>query len=231
MKAYHIYLLRHGMTEGNEQGRYVGRLDVPLSARGRQELQAMREKGGYPQTDVLFSSPLQRCVESLKILYPDAEPITLPGLAECSFGDYEGKTLEELKDDPRYRAWASGMAEGNASVAPPGGESSADFQKRVCLAFGQIVERLTRSGVTHAVVMAHGGVIMTILGVFGLPRRPFYEWMAGNGTGYEVIVTPQLWMNGRVVEVAAEVPYAREEHNMGAVDTLLDDIKQQNDEE
>lgn len=225
MKAYHLYLLRHGLTDGNEQGRYIGRLDPPLSGRGRRELEELAKQYEYPKAEAFFSSPRLRCTESLEILYPDAAPVLVPGLAECDFGEYEGKSLEELRDDPRYQRWASGMAKGDAAASPPGGESSADFQKRTCKAFGEIVARLTKAGVNRAVLMAHGGTIMTLLGVFGLPRRPLYEWMAGNGMGYEVLLTPQLWMNGRVVEVAGPIPTGHAENGAAGVDGLLDDLR------
>lgn len=210
LKAYHIYLLRHGTTEGNKQGRYIGRLDMPLSREGEEELIGLAGNYPYPPAQVYFTSPLQRCRRSLEILYPGVEQTVVDGLAECDFGDFEGKTLEELQPLESYEKWVTGMKNGDTSAAPPNGESSIDFQKRICRTFGNIVERLMRSGTTSAVIMAHGGVITTILGTLAVPRRPFYDWIAGSGKGYETAITPQLWMSGRIVEVAGTLPRAKD---------------------
>lgn len=201
MKAYHIYLLRHGQTKANSEGRYVGRLDPSLSPEGEEELLRLADKYTYPGAARFYSSPRRRCLESLGILYPGAKPRVVEGLAECDFGEYEGRTLSELKDDPKYRKWASGEIS-----AAPGGEDSKAFQLRCCSAFEEIADELMRSGEQTAVVMAHGGTIMSILGAYAFPRQPMYEWMTGNGMGFEVVITPQLFLNGKAIEVAGAVP-------------------------
>ena len=71
MLTYRIHLIRHGMTQGNMEGRYIGRTDIPLCERGRSELRALKEQFEYPQVDMVVSSPLQRCTETAQILYPE----------------------------------------------------------------------------------------------------------------------------------------------------------------
>jgi alpha-ribazole phosphatase len=63
-----------------------------------------------------------------------------------------------------------------------------------------------KSGQSRAVIMAHGGTIMFILGSYGYPKRPYFEWLADNGTGYEIVLTPSLWMSARAFEVAGRIP-------------------------
>lgn len=202
MKAYHIFLLRHGLTQANSDGRYIGRTDMPLCAQGENKLRELATTYDYPRADAFFSSPLKRCTQTLGILYPDAKPITVRGLSECDFGDFEGKTITELSDDPAYRDWIAK----NGMSTPPHGESAQDFQKRCCFAFEQIVGTLMKEGQSRAVIMAHGGTIMFVLGSYGYPKRPFFEWLAGNGTGYEIVLTPSLWMSARAFEVVGRVP-------------------------
>ena len=48
MQSYVIHFIRHGLTEGNLQGRYVGRTDLPLAPAGRAQLEKQRRAGGYP---------------------------------------------------------------------------------------------------------------------------------------------------------------------------------------
>jgi alpha-ribazole phosphatase len=222
MKAYHIYLLRHGMTEGNKKGQYIGSTDMPLCEEGEQQLRELAKTYVYPAAELFYSSPLQRCVKTLKILYPDASIQLLPKLAECHFGDYEGKAFEELKDLEGYKNWVAGAGQ----AAPPNGESGTEFQARCCVGFAEVVEQLLRSGKQNAVIMAHGGTIMSILSTFGYPRRQFYDWMSNNGKGYEVVITPQLWMNSKVIEVAGIIPSeAEQDDNLEAYNVMIDELK------
>lgn len=218
MKTYHIYLLRHGATRANEEGRYIGKTDVPLSDQGRKHLEDLKQKYYYPYADIFFSSPKKRCLESLEILYSNKKTMIIDDLAECDFGDYEGKLFSELKDDAEYQKWASGALD-----TPPNGESSREFQLRSCKAFEKIVDALMRSGKKSAVVMAHGGSIMSILGTYAFPRRPMYEWTAPSGTGFEIVVTPQLWMSGKAVEIAGYLPLEPGERNDIGYDEYADE--------
>ena len=213
MKAYHIYLLRHGMTQANKEGRYIGSTDVPLSEEGKIQLYEMAKQLHYPYAEIFFSSPLKRCTQTLQVLYPESTPKIIPALAECDFGIYEGKTIMELKNDESYCKWV----DGGAKTAPPNGESAQAFQKRCCAAFEEIVDELMRSGSYNAVIMAHGGTIMFILGAYGYPQKPFYEWTAGNGMGYEVVITPQLWMNEKAMDITERIPYEPEDDDFAVL--------------
>ena len=68
----------------------------------------MKEKNLYPDAQVHFVSPLKRCIETANIIYPDAKPIIIKDFSECDFGDWEGKTGEELKDNTEFQKWVSG---------------------------------------------------------------------------------------------------------------------------
>ena len=96
-----ILLLRHGQTQGNLERRYIGSTDQPLCIKGRAALFNRK----LPPVDRIYTSPLLRCGETAAILFPNqpAEPVY--DLRECSFGAFENRTYEELKDDPAYRAW------------------------------------------------------------------------------------------------------------------------------
>lgn len=108
MKTYKIHLIRHGLEKPEGVIRYVGKTDLPLTARGKEQIKALDNQGIYPYAQRLYSSPLKRCVETLEIIYPEKEITTVPGLCECDFGKFENKTAEELKDDPAFSDWLSG---------------------------------------------------------------------------------------------------------------------------
>lgn len=117
MKSYQIHLIRHGMTEANQKGQYIGSTDIPLSQEGISQLQELSQNYRYPGAAVFYTSPLKRCVQTCNILYPEITPIAVPGLAECDFGQWEGKTAKELEKDERFHAW---LEEGQQSTRQEG---------------------------------------------------------------------------------------------------------------
>ena len=219
MQSYVIHLVRHGLSQGSLEGRYVGVTDSPLASRGKEELRVLRQKGKYPRVQRVFSSPLLRCRETAAILFPHMRPELLEDFRECSFGDWEGKTAQELTAQaPRFAAWI----ESGSRVTPPNGESGTAFLHRVCAGFESLVETLLRQGITESALVTHGGVIMGILSAYGLPRAGFYDWMTESGTGYSLRITPGLWMRSMVAEVYGKVPLLPEREEPGEERILVD---------
>ena len=117
-----LILIRHGITQGNLERRYLGqRNDQSLAREGIRQLEDYAARKRYPRADALYSSPMKRCVETARMLYPMMVPVVLPSLTELDFGSFDGKNYEQLKDDPAYRRW---IATGGMT-APTGGESGA----------------------------------------------------------------------------------------------------------
>ncbi|MDD5796091.1 MAG: histidine phosphatase family protein [Oscillospiraceae bacterium] len=202
MKSYVIHFIRHGRIDETLKGAYIGTTDVPLSETGKKELMELDEKYKYPGTMAVFTSPLKRCTQTAQILYPQQKPIVIEQLSECNFGEWEGKTADELKNEPDFEKWLSGSNE----VKPPRGESNADFTRRVCNMFESIVQGVIKTGTTESVIITHGGVIMTLLAVYGLPQAKPFDWVMDNGFGYSVRITPLLWQRDKVTEVFNRIP-------------------------
>ena len=156
----------------------------------------------YPAVKAVLCSPLKRCVETAKILYPDLQPLIFDRLIEYDFGEFEGLTAEDLKGEPEFTAWLSGGSEAQA----PFGDSNEGFQKRVAGCFADIVNGIIKADTESVAVITHGGVIMTIMQAFALPEAPMHEWLTPNGCGYTLNVIPSLWGNTSKVEAFAEVP-------------------------
>ena len=207
MKSYVIHFIRHGAIADTLAGKYIGTTDAPLSDKGKAELRRLAFEFEYPGAAALFTSPLKRCTQTAKLLYPELKPLVIANLSECNFGEWEGKTADELKDDPDFQKWLAG----DNSVKPLRGESNADFVRRICKMFESIVEGLIKTGVTESVIVTHGGVIMTLLAVYGLPQAKPFEWRCDNGCGYSIRITPMLWQRGKVAEVFSRLPYLRED--------------------
>lgn len=223
MKSYIIHFIRHGMTEANVKGQYAGSWDIPISDKGREKLQALKDTYEYPSAQEYYSSPLSRCVDTCKIIYPEIDPIVIDGLKECDFGDWEGKTTEELSSDPEYLEWIK-----SSKIAPPNGESWEDFHKRISASFEDIVTSLMKRGVTSAAIFAHGGVIMSLLAMYGIPKAKPFDWMVDNGCGYSIRITPGLWMRDKVFEVYQKVPLGSNEEISGEFKNLIDNLKDNN---
>ncbi|MEE0958324.1 MAG: histidine phosphatase family protein [Ruminococcus sp.] len=207
MKSYVIHFIRHGAIDETLTGKYIGTTDPPLSDKGKIALRKLDHEYQYPGAAALFTSPLKRCTQTAKLLYPDLKPLVIANLSECNFGEWEGKTADELKDDEDFQKWLAG----DNSVKPPRGESNADFVRRICRMFESIVEGLMKTGTTESVIITHGGVIMTLLAVYGLPQAKPFEWTMDNGFGYSLRVTPMLWQRGKVCEVFQKVPMLKDE--------------------
>lgn len=197
MKTYKVHLIRHGRESAKGVVRYIGRTDLPLTAKGREELEQMVAEEPFPPVDAIYSGPLLRCRQTAEILYPHLEPVIEEGLTECDFGEFEDKTPEELKDDPRYVEWLSG-------ATPPGGESGEHFFKRSVVAFAKIVEEAMKKGQTEIAICCHGGSIMSILAQCGIPQRTPSDWICNHGHGFTMLITPSVWMRGYKAEVIAQ---------------------------
>ena len=73
MKNYVLHFIRHGRTEHQRQGVYMGRrTGSELSAEGIGELLALRREYDYPSAEVVFSSPLPHCLQTADFLYPES---------------------------------------------------------------------------------------------------------------------------------------------------------------
>ena len=196
MKTFKIHLIRHGLTEGNLKQQYIGSTDLPLAASGVNELKRLKEETDYPRVDVVYSSPMLRCKQSAAILYPNREIHTVDNLKEIDFGDFEGKTANELEMLPSYADWAAGRI-----TAAPGGEDNTEFAKRLCVGLNEIVRDMMQKGAEHAAVIMHGGAIMMLLASCAVPRKSMVEWTCPSGSGFSILVTPSLYHSSGVVEV------------------------------
>ena len=125
-------IVRHGQSKANECGYLVGNAEAPLSPLGEKQANAVSEYilKTY-KVDAIYSSPLSRACNTIKGV---ADALNLPiftekELTEFNFGEWEGLTLEEIKEkfDNGYSKWAKDPG----TVVPQGGESMAHLQARV----------------------------------------------------------------------------------------------------
>lgn len=202
MITYKMHLIRTGATSEEQGPRYVGQSDPPLCAAGVEALTYLRRRARYPAAEMLFTSPLQRCVQTAELLYPNLYTESMPGLMDMHLGRFQGKSLQELEADPKFSAWL----ENSLDNPPPGGEGIQEFQLRLVETVWKIFQRMMEEKMRSVVLVTHRGVIMTLLAGIGLPKRPVQDWITPNGAGYTLLFTPQMWMRDRCAEIFAPLP-------------------------
>jgi alpha-ribazole phosphatase len=162
-----IYLLRHGEVEGASTRRFIGHLDVPLSAEGERQCAAQAERLRAVGLTALFSSDLGRSRRSAEIIGAPhgLRPTIVPALREMDMGRWDGLTAAQIKErEPAaFADWMSRIGE----FPFPEGESVPDLLARVAPAFDAIVA--AHAGRPIAIV-AHGGPNRALLcRALGLP--------------------------------------------------------------
>ncbi|MGE4214420.1 MAG: histidine phosphatase family protein [Anaerotignaceae bacterium] len=164
-----ITFIRHFKTKGNLEKRYVGTTDENII---ENEIKPI-----YPQADMIFSSPLLRCLQTARFIYGDTPICVEEDLTETDFGEFEYKNYEELKENKDYLRWL----ESNGEIPFPKGESRANFIKRSvegffkCIGKAQECEKIT--------FVIHGGGIMAILSQL-TDNKNFYNFQCKNGCGF-----------------------------------------------
>lgn len=210
MRNYHISLIRHGQTKANEEGRYIGTTDYTLSDKGRSELYDLLDRYVYPKVERVYTSPLERCTETAEILFPDTEIVVAEDFAELHFGQFEGKTADELIDDPEYRQWLKG----GMDAKPPEGESVSELCVRTYRGLHRILMEMMEQDFRHVAIITHAGVIANAIACFGLPKFDPKQIQCNPGEGFEIMLSAQMWQQSQAFEVLGLVPLLPEESDM-----------------
>ena len=181
-----VILLRHGQTAGNLARRYIGRTDEPLCEVG---ITAICKAGPFPAVPHVYVSPMLRAKQTAALLFPNADQMVADGLREMDFGDFEGRSANEMSNDTAYRTWV----EGGCASACPGGEDMGTYSTRVCAAFYEIVLNAIARAEQNVMIVAHGGSIMAIMCRCAKPQHDFYHWHVRNGCGYRAYLDEAVW--------------------------------------
>ena len=147
-----LLVIRHGQSTWNEEHRWQGQADPPLSDFGREQAGAAAQAIG--QVDVIVSSPQIRAAETASIIGSiiGVGPVQLlDGLQERSAGEWSGLTRTEI--DERWPGWV------DSDRRPDGWEPDEVFIPRV---MGAISTVATEFAGATALVVCHGGVIIAL---------------------------------------------------------------------
>ncbi len=160
-KNTEIIFIRHGETDFNRARLYFGHLDTDLNKTGVEQLRKTkilfekREK----MPDVVFSSDLKRCSQSMEILEIDEEieKNLTEDLREINFGIFEGKTYEEIKSE--YPEKVEKMINDWRNFKADKGESINEMMLRVAEKMNEIINQYRNKKI---LVVAHAGVIQAL---------------------------------------------------------------------
>ena len=172
-----LYLIRHGATEGSEEKRYKGSIDVPLSQKGIEQIKKTTEfiqaALGDSFLSTVYSSPLSRAFRSAAIIAAPfgLQPIVVSELRERHFGIWEGLTLNEISEryPDEFKAWAGNPLD----HSPTGGESTLQVSDRLMPAYEEIISRHPDESIAIA---GHGGVNRIVLcHLLGIPLEHIFR--------------------------------------------------------
>ncbi len=173
-------LIRHGETDYNKKWRLPGRLPgVHLNKKGLTQAQALVEKLGNVPIKAIYSSPLERTLETAQPLAAQRNlKITpMPGLLETDCGDWQGHSVKKLR---RQKMWKS------VQLRPsmfhfPGGEAIVECQHRMV----QVLEELRREFSDQDLVacFSHADPIKEVIAFYlGLPLDNFQRFSIDLGS-------------------------------------------------
>lgn len=150
-----IYLIRHGQIDiEDDQRRYIGQLDLPLSEEGVRQARYLQKELEYVDIGAVYCSDLLRSRQTAEIVAKNKAVAIIPckNLREIYLGEWEGHTLSDIAQrfPDEFKARGANIAD----YQPPGGESFAHCSNRVIPAFREILQTTG----TNILIIGHAGV-------------------------------------------------------------------------
>ncbi len=164
-----LALLRHGKTLWNEEGRVQGRKDSPLSPEGISQVREWSRFLSNYEIHHIIASDLGRVQETVALLQKHLDKVSIewnPALREQSWGEWEGKTVSELKETQGEELEAQIRA--GWDFRPPGGESRREVLQRALPVIYKAMEQWPGK---QLLVVCHEGIIKSL--VYHLAGRSF----------------------------------------------------------
>ncbi|MBN1197290.1 MAG: histidine phosphatase family protein [Candidatus Aminicenantes bacterium] len=195
-KANHqrvLYLIRHGETRSNREGIFRGRLEIPLSNRGKEQARALRQATCLSTTLAVVSSPLQRAQATARLAFPNMPISVDQRLNNLDLGVWSGKRKKDIQHDfpGEWERWVHDPH----SIRFAGGESLKDVHQRV----QRFLEWFQTSANNPLAAVTHRSVIKCLLGVaMGLDSGYFWKFHLDNGS-----ISQLVWEPGRGFTLSA----------------------------
>jgi broad specificity phosphatase PhoE len=145
-----LWLARHGETEWSLSGQHTGTTDIPLTDRGREAARSLGEKLRGETFDLVLTSPLTRARDTCTLAGFGDGAVDTPDLAEWNYGQYEGLTTEQIREQvPDWTVFTDGC---------PGGEIADQVGARV----DRVIETVRALGGGRAIAFSHGHLLRVL---------------------------------------------------------------------
>ena len=176
-----IFLIRHGETNWNKEGRFQGQIDIPLNKNGKDQAMKTYKYLRDINFNKAFSSSMQRPYETAKIILQknnDLQIKKIDSLLEISHGLWEGKLESEIKE--KWPKLLEDWHNKPEMVIMPEGESIKDVFERSTKAFEEICRSQEDKDVT--LLVAHDAVNKTLIcNILGIDFSNIWMIKQGNG--------------------------------------------------
>jgi alpha-ribazole phosphatase len=182
----HLYLIRHGETDWNIEGRWQGQADVPLNARGLQQAAQTAAALTGIGFSAIYSSDLARARQTAEALaHATGVAISFdPRLREIHQGEWQGQLVTDIR--ARYAQAYQLRLDDPLAFAAPGGETARQVQQRVVQATDDI---LRQHPCQHVAIVSHGFALAVIWVYYqGLPFERVWQLIQSNAEVRELIL-------------------------------------------
>lgn len=162
-----LYIVRHGETDWNKEGRCQGHSNIPLNEQGRNQAREVREKLKNVNFDVVFCSPLDRTIETARII-TDGKIITDDRIIERNNGILEGKKkveIKEIQSKPDYK-------DEDYNVETP-----EELQIRANIFLDDILPKYKGKNI---LIVTHGGITVNLRSYLDGPTDDIREYVLNN---------------------------------------------------
>ena len=201
-----VYLVRHGETENNQLGVLAGRSDVRITEKGIEQIRNMVKHHPFPQPSLVYVSPLERCRETARLVFPRYMEQNLPrieeNLIEMDFGEYEGIPVRSFADTGLYKGWR----EQNPDTGLPGGETFGQVERRAAEAIDRILADCEREGIRDVGVVSHNMVIVGLLREHMTVKLDERDRFCPNGMGFHLQIEADLWKREKRMHFIGPLP-------------------------
>ena len=174
-----LILIRHGETPHNRDKRYQGHRDTSLTRAGKRQTREIALRLRDKPLDAIYSSDLKRTRYMAEVInsYHSLKINILPELREIDFGDWEGKTYNEIQRE--WKGLLNAWERKPSQIKIPRGESIKDLAERIRSTTKKIVSKYPDQRVA---IVTHGGPIRIILmDALGLGLDDWWKTITSNG--------------------------------------------------
>ena len=137
-----VLLIRPGATDFDDQGRMKGSLDMPMSERGRQQVDLLAEQLGHFHVRAIYTAPSESARETATRLATgraDVRVKVIDAFRNVDHGLWHGKLIDEVRRT-LPRVYRQGQ-DCPTDICPPGGESIRDAKARVIKAVRKLLRK------------------------------------------------------------------------------------------